>query len=221
MRSDFAGVRRIESVSPSKLCLTVSALALALAAPTAALAQDTTPAPQDDEATQVDEIVVTGLRRGLADSISIKRNETSIVEAVSAEDIGKLPDVSIAESIARLPGLAAQRVNGRAQVISIRGLAPDFTTTLLNGRQAGEAGDRCGEGVVGKLADILGRDRLDDRGLVALDADRIGQTAPQAGDHDLLDLGRVRFLGGRRILRPGDAGRDEGQRERRHGKAKL
>ena len=96
MRSDFAGVRRIESVSPSKLCLTVSALALALAAPTAALAQDPTPAPQDDEATQVDEIVVTGLRRGLADSISIKRNETSIVEAVSAEDIGKLPDVSIA-----------------------------------------------------------------------------------------------------------------------------
>ncbi|MDP1026710.1 TonB-dependent receptor [Sphingomonas sp. KR1UV-12] len=88
-----------------------------------------------------EDIVVTGIRRGIADSISLKRNETSIVEAVSAEDIGKLPDVSIAESIARLPGLAAQRVAGRAQVISIRGLAPDFTTTLLNGRQQASSGD--------------------------------------------------------------------------------
>ncbi|MBB5711786.1 TonB-dependent receptor [Sphingomonas xinjiangensis] len=88
-----------------------------------------------------EEVVVTGIRRGIADSISLKRNETSIVEAISAEDIGKLPDVSIAESIARLPGLAAQRVAGRAQVISIRGLAPDFTTTLLNGRQQASSGD--------------------------------------------------------------------------------
>jgi iron complex outermembrane receptor protein len=118
----------------------VSALALALAAPGVAVAQDPT-GGQDEPVTEIDEVIVTGLRRGLADSISIKRNETSIVEAVSAEDIGKLPDVSIAESIARLPGLAAQRVNGRAQVISIRGLAPDFTTTLLNGRQQASSGD--------------------------------------------------------------------------------
>lgn len=97
--------------------------------------QDTTAAPADDA------IVVTGIRRGVADAISLKRNNTSIVEAISAEDIGKLPDVSIAESIARLPGLAAQRVAGRAQVISIRGLAPDFTTTLLNGRQQASSGD--------------------------------------------------------------------------------
>ena len=140
MRSQFAGVRKSDAVSPSQLCLTVSALALALVTPGVALAQDATSA-QDEEAIEIEEVIVTGLRRGLADSISIKRNETSIVEAVSAEDIGKLPDVSIAESIARLPGLAAQRVNGRAQVISIRGLAPDFTTTLLNGRQQASSGD--------------------------------------------------------------------------------
>jgi len=139
MRSQFAGVRKTGAVSSSQLRLTVSALALAMAGPGVALAQD--PPSQDEQAVEVEEVVVTGLRRGLADSISIKRNETSIVEAVSAEDIGKLPDVSIAESIARLPGLAAQRVNGRAQVISIRGLAPDFTTTLLNGRQQASSGD--------------------------------------------------------------------------------
>lgn len=117
-----------------------SVAALAIALPGAALAQDVG-TPQDPNATQLDEVIVTGIRRGIADSISIKRDETSLVEAVSAEDIGKLPDVSIAESIARLPGLAAQRVNGRAQVISIRGLAPDFTTTLLNGRQQASSGD--------------------------------------------------------------------------------
>lgn len=140
MRSEFAGRRKRESISASKLCLTVSTAALTLGLPAVAMAQDPTP-PQDEQATEIEEVIVTGIRRGLADSISIKRNETSIVEAVSAEDIGKLPDVSIAESIARLPGLAAQRVNGRAQVISIRGLAPDFTTTLLNGRQQASSGD--------------------------------------------------------------------------------
>ena len=122
-----------------------STLALALAFPTSAFAQA---APQAlDDAAKEDgeesEIVVTGLQYGLATSISTKRDELSIVEAVSAEDIGKLPDVSIAEAISRLPGLTTQRVNGRAQVISIRGMAPDFSTTLLNGRQQASSGCWC------------------------------------------------------------------------------
>ncbi len=98
--------------------------------------QNTTP-----EATELDTVVVTGIRAGIEGAISTKRDATSIVEAISAEDIGKLPDVSIAESIARLPGLAAQRVAGRAQVISVRGLSPDFSTTLLNGREMVSTGD--------------------------------------------------------------------------------
>jgi iron complex outermembrane receptor protein len=107
-------------------------------------AQDAVPTPGNPDSTDQqdgDAIVVTGIRGGIQSSVNIKRREQGIVEAVSAEDIGKLPDISIAESIARLPGLAAQRVNGRAQVISIRGLAPDFTTTLLNGRQQASSGD--------------------------------------------------------------------------------
>ncbi|MET0321658.1 MAG: TonB-dependent receptor [Duganella sp.] len=86
-------------------------------------------------------VVVSGIRRGIEDAISVKKDASSIVEAISAEDIGKLPDVSIAESISRLPGLAAQRVAGRAQVISVRGLSPDFSTTLLNGREQVSTGD--------------------------------------------------------------------------------
>jgi iron complex outermembrane recepter protein len=102
-----------------------------------AQAQQTQPAAA--EATQT--ITVTGIRRGIENAINVKKNADGIVEAVSAEDIGKLPDVSIAESIARLPGLSAQRVAGRAQVISVRGLSPDFATTLLNGRELVSTGD--------------------------------------------------------------------------------
>ncbi|MET0856660.1 MAG: TonB-dependent receptor [Telluria sp.] len=86
-------------------------------------------------------VTVSGIRRGIEDAISVKKDSSSIVEAISAEDIGKLPDASIAESISRLPGLAAQRVGGRAQVISVRGLSPDFSTTLLNGREQVSTGD--------------------------------------------------------------------------------
>jgi len=94
-----------------------------------------------NDATDLDTVTVTGIRAGIEGAISVKRDSTSIVEAITAEDIGKLPDVSIAESIGRLPGLAAQRVAGRAQVISVRGLSPDFSTTLLNGREMVSTGD--------------------------------------------------------------------------------
>jgi iron complex outermembrane receptor protein len=64
-----------------------------------------------------------------------------VVESISAEDIGKLPDTSIADSIARLPGLAAQRIDGRPSAISIRGLGPDYAGAVLNGRQVVSSGD--------------------------------------------------------------------------------
>lgn len=86
-------------------------------------------------------VVVTGIRKGIEEAISVKKNASSIVEAVSAEDIGKLPDTSIAESIARLPGVTAQRTNGRAQAISVRGMSPDFSSALLNGREQTSTGD--------------------------------------------------------------------------------
>jgi iron complex outermembrane receptor protein len=102
--------------------------------------QATTPGEPNATPANEGSIVITGIRRSLQDSIQIKRNNASVVEAVSAEEIGKLPDVSIAESIARLPGIAAQRVAGRAEIISIRGFSPDFSTVLLNGRQQASSG---------------------------------------------------------------------------------
>jgi iron complex outermembrane receptor protein len=93
------------------------------------------------QATELAAINVTGIRRGIEASINVKKDAVGIVEAISAEDIGKLPDISIADSIARLPGLTAQRVAGRASTVSIRGLAGDYGTTLLNGREQVSVGD--------------------------------------------------------------------------------
>jgi len=117
-------------------------LALLLAA---GAAQAQTPAAgQTTEDNAVEEITVTGIRASIENSIALKKASSSIVETVSAEDIGKLPDTSIAESLARLPGLTAQRLDGRAQSISVRGLGPDFNTVLLNSREQVSTSDNRG-----------------------------------------------------------------------------
>ncbi len=109
--------------------------------PPAATAADTQPSEEDRT---LDTVVVTGIRSSIENSLLTKKNESSIVEVVSAEDIGKLPDLSIADSLARLPGVTAQRVRGRSQQISIRGLGPDFSIALLNGREQVSAGNNRG-----------------------------------------------------------------------------
>ncbi len=112
--------------------------------PATAFAQGTQPAtpeqvdagqPVSDPDAADDVIVVTGFRASLESAVAEKKLSEQIVESITAEDIGKLPDASIGESIARLPGLTAQRLNGRANVVAIRGFGPDFSQTLLNGRE--------------------------------------------------------------------------------------
>jgi TonB-dependent receptor len=114
----------------------VVAITAALATPLAAWAQD-----QSATTAELEEVSVTGIRAGIESAIAVKRESGSIVESVSAEDIGKLPDTSIAESISRLPGLTSQRAEGRASAISLRGTDPGFTTALLNGREQVSTGD--------------------------------------------------------------------------------
>lgn len=127
--------RRAPSPSALRAGLTpIAAASILLSLAPPAQAQQVT-----KEATTV---VITGIRRSIEDSISAKRNSDSIIEAVSAEDIGKLPDASIAESLARLPGLTGQRgPDGRVNVISIRGLSPEFAGALLNGREVVSSND--------------------------------------------------------------------------------
>src|SRR5688572_6727876 len=94
-------------VSPRKRGLAV-ACGFALLASTAAQAQEVVATAAADAQT-LDKVVVTGIRHSIETSVETKVEATSIVEAVSAEDIGKLPDISIADSISRLPGIATQR----------------------------------------------------------------------------------------------------------------
>ena len=134
--------RNLLSVALASATMMLSAHAYAQSAPTQPQTEEEASAKKKaDDAKNLDTVVVTGIRGGIERAIDIKKDSTSIVEAISAEDIGKLPDSSIAESISRLPGIAAQRVAGRAQVLSVRGLSPDFATTLLNGREMVSTGD--------------------------------------------------------------------------------
>ncbi|MEA3063408.1 MAG: hypothetical protein QOJ94_3189, partial [Sphingomonadales bacterium] len=134
------------------LCST-SAIGFALAA-TPAFAQDTPPPPPNDTTTQGgatpadasqagtpaadaadtgEAIVVTGLRRSLQSAQNIKRNAPQIIDAIVAEDIGKLPDTYVSDTAARIPGVQVERGGGEAGRVLVRGL-PDFETTY-NGRE--------------------------------------------------------------------------------------
>lgn len=135
---------RISASAAMGASIRVLAIAMLATGGSAAFAQtasaDAPPvkAPADDEDADV---VVTGFRASLESATNTKKRTDQIIESVTAEDIGKLPDASIAESIARLPGITSQRLNGRANVISIRGFGPDLSTTLLNGREQTSTGD--------------------------------------------------------------------------------
>nr|WP_284126170.1 TonB-dependent receptor [Parerythrobacter aestuarii] len=122
----------------------ISGLAMALTlAPQAAMAQDADSSEEAaaDETGDGNVIIVSGFRASLESAVAEKKLNDQILESVTAEDIGKLPDNSIGESIARLPGVTSQRLSGRANVIAIRGFGQDFSQTLLNGREQTSLGD--------------------------------------------------------------------------------
>ncbi|MEL7519978.1 MAG: TonB-dependent receptor plug domain-containing protein, partial [Pseudomonadota bacterium] len=136
------GLKRT-SANVRLLCGAATGLALmAAGSPLAAQENETQEQITEDEGEDV--ILVTGLRSAIESALTAKRDATSIVEVISAEDLGQLPDLSIADSLARLPGVTAQRVRGRSQQISIRGLGPDFSLALLNGREVVSAGNNRG-----------------------------------------------------------------------------
>lgn len=127
----------------------VSSIALATAlfwASQPAFAQETANETVDEtieETAEDDVIVVQGFRASIQNSIAAKRSLTFIADVISADDIAGLPDVSIAESLARLPGVTSQRTGGQASAINIRGLSQDLVSATLNGReQVSTSGNR-------------------------------------------------------------------------------
>lgn len=84
----------------------------------------------------LEEIVVEGYRGSLRQSLSVKRNATGVVDAIVAEDIADFPDLNLAESIQRIPGVSITRVNGEGRQITVRGLGGDYTRVRINGMEA-------------------------------------------------------------------------------------
>ncbi|MEO0579599.1 MAG: TonB-dependent receptor plug domain-containing protein, partial [Pseudomonadota bacterium] len=83
----------------------------------------------------IEEIVTVGIRGSLTRAMDIKRNATGVVDSISAEDIGKFPDLNVAESLQRITGVSIDRSGGEGQQVTVRGLGPQFNTVLVNGRQ--------------------------------------------------------------------------------------
>ena len=99
---------------------------------------------QDDA---VEEVLVTGMRASLEAAMDVKREAVGVVDAISAEDIGKMPDANLAESLQRIAGLSISRTNGEGAQVTVRGIDPRMNMVTLNGRNMpavtnnGTAGD--------------------------------------------------------------------------------
>src|ERR1044072_7407983 len=115
-----------------------SALGLALMAPPAVVFAQAASGGDD-----LQEVVVTGIRASVQQSIDAKRNADSVQEVISAEDIGKMPDKNVADSLTRVPGVTTSSASANEggfdenDRVSMRGTNPSLTQTLINGHNVG------------------------------------------------------------------------------------
>lgn len=123
-------------MSRTKIALLAGAanLVMAVLAPVAqARVEEPTAAAEPADA--VDAVVVTGFRRSLGAAREAKRSSAIVTDVIVAEDMAKFPDLNLAESLQRLPGVAINREGGEGRRVSLRGLGPDFTRVQLNGME--------------------------------------------------------------------------------------
>ncbi|MBY8828340.1 TonB-dependent receptor [Hephaestia mangrovi] len=183
---------------PPRLVRSASVIAIAtgLALPSAAYAQTADAAPPADAAPQVgatastpeatQDIVVTGIRASLERSIAIKRDSTGIVDAISAEDIGKFTNTNLAESLQRIPGVSIDRINGEGSTVTVRGFGAQYNLVTLNGRQLATSnivavgGDQGGDGAggFGRSFDFA---NLASEGVKTLEVYKSGRAAVPSG----------------------------------------
>ncbi len=93
----------------------------------------TAAAPKAEEKIEV--IQVSGIRGSLIRSMDLKREANGVMDAISAEEMGKFPDTNLAESLQRITGVSVSRANGEGSQITVRGFGPEFNLVTLNGRQ--------------------------------------------------------------------------------------
>lgn len=93
------------------------------------------PAVSQESSSELEEVVVTGIRGSLTSSMELKRDAQGVMDGIVAEDIGKFPDTNLAESMQRVSGVSIDRSLGEGSKVTVRGVGPDFNLVLLNGRQ--------------------------------------------------------------------------------------
>ncbi|ALJ14175.1 TonB-dependent receptor [Sphingopyxis macrogoltabida] len=140
-----------------------------------AMAQE---APVEGEAAG-DEIVVTGIRASLEASANIKREAQGVVDAISAEDIGKFPDTNLAESLQRITGVSIDRSNGEGSLVTVRGFGPEFNLVTLNGRQMPTA--LIGGGDNAPSSRSFDFDNLASEGIAAVEVYKSGRATMESG----------------------------------------
>ena len=113
-----------------------TALAASILVANAALLAPKPGFAQGADGADLEEVVVTGFRSSLERALEVKRNENGVVDAIVAEDIADFPDLNLAESIQRIPGVSINRVNGEGRQVTVRGLQGKFNRILINGMEA-------------------------------------------------------------------------------------
>ncbi|MGH8204162.1 MAG: TonB-dependent receptor plug domain-containing protein, partial [Steroidobacteraceae bacterium] len=91
------------------------------------------------QAQQLEEVVVTGIRDSLRESLETKREASAIVEALNAEDLGEFPNTNVAEAMTQVPGVAIDRRFGQGERVSIDGTDPSLNLTFLDGHPVAQA----------------------------------------------------------------------------------
>ena len=118
-------------MSTKRILMAATAISAAAFAVSAQAQDGTVTTPQT---TEVEEIIVTGIRASQRAAIDIKRNAVGVVDSIAAEDLGKLPDQNVAESLQRIAGVTIERNRGEGRYISVRGFGPRFNAVTVNGR---------------------------------------------------------------------------------------
>ena len=104
---------------------------------------------QEEANQDVEVIQVTGFKSSIKESTRLKRDAAGVVDAISAEDIGKFPDTNLAESLQRITGVSIDRSNGEGSKVTVRGFGPDYNMVTLNGRTMPAASLPAGGGTCG------------------------------------------------------------------------
>ena len=166
-------MRDLKARALSRLVIGVSTLALATAP---AFAQETDAAAPADEG---EEIVVTGIRASLQAAVDIKRDAQGVVDAISAEDIGKFPDTNLAESLQRITGVSIDRSNGEGSTVTVRGFGPEYNLVTLNGRQMPTS--TLGDGASAPASRSFDFANLASEGISAVEVYKTGRAAVASG----------------------------------------